>query len=144
MTFKRVIVVLLWVGAFAAGAAQATEVTVYKSPTCGCCTSWVKHMEVNGFKVKAQNVMDMDAVKRRHGVSPNLASCHTALIDGYVIEGHVPASDIRRLLKERPKVKGLAVPGMPQSAPGMDSPIKQPYQTLSFDGSGHLQVFANH
>ena len=122
----------------------ADEMIVYKSATCGCCNSWIKHMEANGFKVKGQNVMDLDAVKQRHGVTPNLAACHTAIVNGYVVEGHVPASDVKRLLKERPKVKGIAVPGMPHGSPGMESPTPQRYQTLSFDEAGRLQVYANH
>lgn len=145
MTINRVVSVMLGAAMLAAGAAQAAdEMTVYKSATCGCCNSWIKHMEANGFKVKAQNVMDLDAVKRRNGVAPNLAACHTAIINGYVVEGHVPASDVRRLLKERPKVKGIAVPGMPHGSPGMESPTPQRYQTLTFDEAGRLQVYANH
>lgn len=125
-------------------ARAADEITVYKSATCGCCNSWIKHMTANGFKVKGQNVMDLDAVKRRHGVTPNLAACHTAIVNGYVVEGHVPASDVKRMLKERPRVKGIAVPGMPHGSPGMESPYPQPYQTLTFDEAGRLQVYANH
>jgi len=136
--------VLFCLGALSAGGVQAADVVVYKSATCGCCNGWIKHMEANGFKVKAQNVSDLDAIKRRYGVTPNLASCHTAIIDGYVVEGHVPASDVKRLLRERPKVKGITAPGMPQSAPGMDAPYKQPYQTLTFDDAGRVQVFATH
>jgi len=141
---RRVALVLFCLGALSAGGVQAADVTVYKSATCGCCNGWIKHMEANGFKVKAQNVSDLDAIKRRYGVTPNLASCHTAIIDGYVVEGHVPASDVKRLLRERPKVKGITAPGMPQSAPGMDAPYKQPYQTLTFDDAGRVQVFATH
>ena len=136
---------MMWVAALLPVAAMgADEIVVYKSATCGCCNSWIKHMEANGFKVRGQNVMDLDAVKQRHGVTPNLAACHTAIVNGYVVEGHVPASDVRRLLKERPKVKGIAVPGMPHGSPGMESPAPQRYQTLSFDAAGRLQVFANH
>jgi len=145
MVIRRAVLVLVMsLGALWISAVQAAEVMVFKSPTCGCCNGWIKHMEANGFKVKAQNVSDLDAIKRRYGVTPNLASCHTAIIDGYVVEGHVPASDVKRLLRERPKVKGIAAPGMPQSAPGMDAPYKQPYQTLTFDEAGRVQVFATH
>lgn len=101
--------------------AQAVPlVEVYKSPTCGCCSDWIKHMQSNGFtNVKAHDVGN--AKKRADvGMSLRFGSCHTALIDGYVIEGHVPARDIRRLLKERPKALGLAVPGMPLGSPGME------------------------
>ena len=124
--------------------AHGTEVTVYKSPTCGCCNAWIKHLEANGFAVRAHNVNDLDAYKRRHGVTPQLAACHTALVDGYVVEGHVPAADIKRLLAERPKVKGIAVPGMPMGSPGMEGPIKEPYSTVTFDDAGRTTIYARH
>jgi hypothetical protein len=123
---------------------SAGEVTVYKSPTCGCCKEWVKHLEANGFKVQARDVADVTPLKAKHGVSPELGSCHTALVDGYVIEGHVPAADVRRLLKERPAVKGLAVPGMPVGSPGMEGPYKEPYSVLTFDEAGRTTVYARH
>lgn len=124
--------------------ARAAEVTVYKTATCGCCNAWIKHLEANGFSVKAHNVNDLDAYKRRFGVSPQLAACHTAVVDGYVVEGHVPAADIKRLLAERPKVKGIAVPGMPMGSPGMEGPTKEPYSTVTFDGAGRVKVYARH
>ena len=124
--------------------AQATEVTVYKSPTCGCCNAWIKHMEANGFTVRSHNTNDVAQYKVRYGIKPELASCHTALVDGYVIEGHVPAGDIKRLLRERPAVTGLAVPGMPAGSPGMEGPRKDPYRVLSFDSKGQIRVFASH
>lgn len=124
--------------------AQAAEVTVYKSPTCGCCNAWIKHLEANGFSVKAHNVSDVGQYKIRYGLRPELASCHTALVNGYVIEGHVPAADIKRLLRERPAVTGLAVPGMPAGSPGMEGPRKDRYQVLSFDSKGEIRVFATH
>jgi len=119
-------------------------ITVYKSPTCGCCSKWADHLRKEGFKVKTENTNNMKSVKSMAGVEPKLASCHTALIDGYVIEGHVPAADIKRLLKERPKVKGLSAPGMPMGSPGMEAPRKQAYQVLSFDKDGKTAVFAQH
>lgn len=126
-------------------AAWATEVVVYKSPTCGCCTAWIKHLEENGFDVKARDVPDVVPYKIEHGVTPQLASCHTALVDGYVIEGHVPATDIRRLLETRPAVTGLSVPDMPVGSPGMEmGDRKDPYQVLSFDAEGRIEVFANY
>lgn len=130
---------------FLPGQSQAMpQMTVYKSATCGCCTSWIEHLQQNGFSVEAQNVDDLAAIKGRHGVSPDLASCHTAVIDGYVIEGHVPADDIKRLLSERPAVEGLAVPGMPLGSPGMEQgPRKDPYAVVSFDGDKRA-VFARH
>jgi hypothetical protein len=126
-------------------AAFATEVTVYKSPTCGCCKEWVKHMQANGFTVTTHDVNDIVYAKTTNGVPLMLASCHTAIVGGYVIEGHVPASDIKRLLKEHPPVKGLAAPGMPNGAPGMvqDGP-KDRYDVLSFDSRGKTAVYARH
>jgi len=121
------------------------EVVVYKSPTCGCCNKWISHLQQTGFKVEAHDVKDIVPYKKRHGVTPQLASCHTAIVDGYVIEGHVPASDIKRLLRERPKVTGLAVPGMPIGSPGMEQgSYKQPYNVISFDEKGEKKVFASH
>ena len=124
--------------------AGALEVTVYKSPTCGCCTKWIAHLEANGFKVNAHDVADLTQVKREHGVRRELTSCHTALVDGYVIEGHVPANDIQRLLQERPDVVGLAVPGMVMGSPGMEGPTSEPYNVLTFDREGNTTVFAKH
>lgn len=101
------------------GVAQAaTAMTVYKSPTCGCCEKYVEYLRENGFAVKAVNESDMSAVKKRYGVS-HVASCHTALVNGYVIEGHVPVSAIRKLLKEMPAIAGISAPGMPMNSPGM-------------------------
>jgi len=101
------------------GAAQAaTAVTLYKSPTCGCCEKYVDYLRENDFTVKAVNEADMSAVKKRYGVS-HVASCHTAVVNGYVIEGHVPVSAIRKLLKEKPAIAGISAPGMPMNSPGM-------------------------
>ena len=135
-------VTMLFAGALAA--AGATEVEVYKSPTCGCCKNWAQHMRENGFTVKTHEVSDVAPYKIKGGVPLTLASCHTAVVDGYVIEGHVPAQDIKRLLKERPRVQGLAAPGMPASAPGMDQGGGQPYDVLSFDKAGKISVYARH
>lgn len=102
-----------------AGAAQAaTEITVHKSPTCGCCEAYVDYLRANGFSVKAVNESDMDAIKDQYGMS-HMASCHTALVNGYVIEGHVPVNAIRKLLKEKPPIIGISAPGMPANSPGM-------------------------
>lgn len=125
-------------------AAAASEVMVYKSPTCGCCSAWVDHLKANGFEVEVENVQNLNPIKQQHGVTRELASCHTATVDGYVIEGHVPASDIKRLLSERPAVAGLAVPGMPMGSPGMEGPRKQAYNVMSFDKSGRAEVFSRH
>jgi len=96
----------------------ATAVTVYKSPACGCCEKYVDYLRENGFAVEGVNESDMDAIKKRYGVS-HVASCHTALVNGYVIEGHVPVSAIRKLLKEKPAILGISAPGMPMNSPGM-------------------------
>ena len=132
--------VWLWSGV----SADATEITVYKTPTCGCCSAWIDHLEDNGFRVIKKDLRDTSSIKAAHGVKPKLASCHTALVDGYVVEGHVPATDIRRLLAERPPVKGLTVPGMPMGSPGMEGPRKDPYNVLTFDARGKTSVFSRH
>lgn len=129
-----------------AGILQAADpkITVYKSPSCGCCGKWVTHLQANGFTVETVDMRDLSLVKSMSGVTPPLASCHTAQVDGYVIEGHVPAGDIRRLLAERPDVKGLTVPGMPHGSPGMETGRKDPYQVLTFDEAGETRLFAKH
>jgi hypothetical protein len=127
--------------------AAPARVEVYMSRSCGCCGEWVKHMRASGFEVNAQYVDDVTAVKRRHGVPEALWSCHTGIIGGHVIEGHVPAADIQRLLADAPKVRnavrGLAVPGMPVGAPGMEQGPAQPYATMAFGKEGS-RVFARH
>ncbi len=123
-------------------ASAKPEVTVYKSPTCGCCSKWVDHMRASGFAVKTVDVEDVSAVKRTHGVPPRVGSCHTALVDGYVVEGHVPADAVARLLRERPDVAGLAVPGMPIGSPGMEvGDRRDPYSIFSFDKTGRFVVY---
>ena len=122
----------------------STEVQVWKEPTCGCCKDWVAHLEANGFKVVV-NVGGTDAARARLGIPQTLASCHTALVGGYAIEGHVPARDIRRLLREKPLAVGLAAPGMPIGAPGMDGPAyggtKHPYSVLLVARNGSASVY---
>lgn len=119
-------------------------VTVYKSPTCGCCGAWVEHLKANGFEVQTHNTERMSQVKQALGVQPQHASCHTAEVGGYVIEGHVPAADIHRLLQEKPAVTGLTVPGMPMGSPGMEGPRQDPYQVLTFDRDGNSRVYAEY
>ncbi|MFQ5938123.1 MAG: DUF411 domain-containing protein [Acidiferrobacterales bacterium] len=127
------------------GPADATEVVVYKSATCGCCKDWIRHLEANGFAVKAHDVSDLAALKRQNGVSRRLASCHTARIGDYVIEGHVPAQDIKRLLAAKPNVKGLAVPGMPVGSPGMEvGARKDRYNVYTFDKAGRTTVYRSY
>ena len=122
--------------------ARGTEVRVVKSPTCGCCNAWADHLEEEGFAVEREDRQDMAVVKREMGVPADLSSCHTAVVDGYVIEGHVPASAIERLLEERPDVAGLAVPGMPIGSPGMEGARADRYEVIAFDGEGNRRVFA--
>ena len=117
-------------------------VLVYKSPTCGCCNGWVEHLRAAGFTVDARNTTNLIAVKLDAGVPRAMTSCHTALVDGYVVEGHVPAAQLKRLLTERPDLAGIAVPGMPVGSPGMEGVNAQPYQVLSFDAQGNAAVFA--
>jgi hypothetical protein len=119
------------------------EVTVYKSPTCGCCSKWADHMTASGFKVIAHDTSDMRSVKAKLGVPDAMASCHTSVVAGYVIEGHVPAADIQRLLRDKPKVAGLAVPGMVTGSPGMEGTRSDPYNVIAF-GEGKTSVFARH
>ena len=121
------------------------NIHVYKSPTCGCCTDWVKHLEENGFEVEVSEVDNVTPVKIEAGLTPALASCHTAFINDYVIEGHVPADDIKRLLTQAPQARGLSVPGMPAGSPGMEmGDRKDTYQVLLFNANGQTQVFAEH
>jgi hypothetical protein len=122
----------------------APKVVVYKDPDCGCCGAWVDHMKANGFSVTVHDVRDMTPHKRKLGVPERLGSCHTAVVDGYTIEGHVPAADVKRLLKERPKAKGLAVPGMPQGSPGMETGKLDPYDVLLFDSVGKASVYRSY
>lgn len=120
-------------------------VTVYKSATCGCCSKWVEHMQGNGFEVKAVDVEDIDLVKKTYGVPPALGSCHTALVNGYVVEGHVPATSVSRLIREKPALAGIAVPGMPAGSPGMEVPgRKDPFSVMSFDKAGKSAVYEKH
>ncbi|MVF23022.1 DUF411 domain-containing protein [Methylocaldum sp. BRCS4] len=127
----------------AAQPASAAEATVYKSPTCGCCGKWVEHLRENGFQVTVTDMPNepLKKLKAERGVPSKLASCHTAVVEGYVVEGHVPADVIKRLLGERPQVVGIAVPGMPIGSPGMEGRVKQPYKILSFDAQGNTSLY---
>lgn len=121
---------------------KGVPMVVYKDPGCGCCEKWVGIMQTAGFEVSVRNSSDLDPIKRRYGVPAALASCHTAVTGGYVIEGHVPADLVLKLLKEKPVLVGLAVPGMVTGSPGMEGPNPQVYQILSFDRSGRSKVYA--
>ena len=119
--------------------------TVFKDKNCGCCHLWVEHMTANGFAASVTDSTNMPAVRTKYKVPPALQSCHTAIAGNYVIEGHVPAADVKRLLAQKPAgIVGLTIPGMPQSAPGMDIKPFQPYTVLTFDAKGATTVFAKH
>jgi len=125
-------------------AAKKPIITVYKDPGCGCCKSWIEHLIKHGYRVDAKDTPNMTEIKRTLGVPDGLTACHTAIVNGYLIEGHVPAADIDRLLAQKPRIAGLAVPGMPMGSPGMEGGPAQRYQVLTFDKSGKTTVFANH
>ena len=139
-TRRAAIVLLVAAGIAASGTKLQAEgrpaVVVHKDPSCGCCSAWVRHMTAAGFVVTVVETAHVDAVKARLGVPNRLASCHTAEVSGYAIEGHVPAPAIVRLLAEKPAAKGLAVPGMPSGAPGMDDPSPEIYEVILFGGDG--------
>lgn len=145
-----IIATVVWLAAAVGRSLEAqggagAVVEVYKTPTCGCCSLWVKHLEQNGFTAKVTDMDDLGAIKKKHGVPARATSCHTAIVNGYVLEGHVPAAEVKRLLIERPAVAGLAVPGMPIGSPGMEvGSTVQPYNVLSFDKTGETKVFATY
>ena len=145
--FSGVAVVLLLVAGFfvvrATDAQDLPAITVYKSPSCGCCAKWVDHLEENGFEVKAIDTPDVNVTKAQYGVPGELASCHTALVDGYVVEGHVPADVIKKMLEEKPEIVGLAVPGMPMGSPGMEGSRVDKYDIVAFQKDGTHSVFAS-
>lgn len=127
-------------------ASASNKLVVYKSPTCGCCEAWIDHMKAAGFDVEVKDMQDVSPVKDEQGVYPQLRSCHTALVGGYVVEGHVPAEQVARMLAERPAIRGLAVPGMPIGSPGMEqgSPENyQEYQVVAFTNDGQMTVYSN-
>lgn len=121
---------------------QWASMVVYKSPTCGCCVEWIKHMQKAGFNVEARDMRDMGSVKARLGVPSTVTSCHTSVIDGYVIEGHVPAPYVKELLEEKPELSGISVPGMPIGSPGMEGPNAQPYEIVTFHNKEVTGIFA--
>ena len=126
--------------------AEFSEITVYKTPTCGCCAEWVSYLQDEGFKVTAINHDDLDPIRAELGLlDPSLKSCHTAVVDGYVVEGHVPANDIKRLLREKPeKIKGISAPGMPMMSPGMASRTPKDYAVISFTNNGETAVYSQY
>ncbi|HYH42447.1 MAG TPA: DUF411 domain-containing protein [Burkholderiales bacterium] len=141
--FSRAAAIALLSSASAIACAAQT-VTVYKDAGCGCCKAWVKHLEANGFRTQVHDVTNMPAHKHKLRVPERLGSCHTAVVDGYTIEGHVPAADIKRLLAARPKARGLAVPGMPEGSPGMETGKVDAYDVLLFSDDGRSSVYSRH
>lgn len=124
--------------------AQAEDIMVYKRPTCGCCKKWIKHLEREGFNVTTEDMSNMKPIKHQFGVQPQFQSCHTAKVGKYFIEGHVSASDIKKLLKEKPDIKGLAVPGMPMGSPGMEGHRKDKYDVIAIDNNNKATVYSKH
>lgn len=122
--------------------ATGPHIKVYKDPNCGCCKAWIQHLEQNGFVVEVMDMPDLSAVKTKYGVSQEIQACHTGVVNGYAIEGHVPADVILKMLKEKPAIAGLAVPGMPAGSPGMEGAIKEKYDVLTFDRAGRTTVYA--
>jgi hypothetical protein len=156
MKFKAVLAVTFLLAGLAGAIGYATQsakpaqgtlsMVVYKTPTCGCCSIWVEHMRSNGFTVDARDVsqQELNAIKAKHLVPASLHSCHTGLVNGYAIEGHIPAAEVRRFVTAKPAAAGLAVPGMPLGSPGMEAPgaKPRPYTVLTFDRQGKTEVFA--
>ena len=144
-SLKILFAISLMLSNIPAQAEEPTAITVYRSPTCSCCGKWMEHLKQNNFTIKDIPTEDMNAIKHKYGVSDEMASCHTAVVNGYVVEGHVPADDIKALLKAKPNVVGIAVPQMPNGTPGMEMGGKQdPYDVMSFDSDKHYQVFKSH
>ena len=127
-------------------ATPATKVTVYKTASCGCCKLWVEHLKASGFDVQAMDVSaeQVRSVSKAAGLKDDDVSCHTAKVGNYIVEGHVPADDIKRMLKEKPAIAGIAAPGMPQGSPGMDQGSKEAYDVVSFTKDGKTAVYAKH
>lgn len=124
--------------------AEPPTIKVYKSPTCGCCNAWIDHLKANGFRVDAENRSDMQTVKASNGIPAKLSSCHTGFVGGYFVEGHVPAAEIQRLLREKPELAGLTVPEMPVGSPGMVGPNPVPYDVLAVGSDGKVTVWSSH
>ncbi|MGH9163848.1 MAG: DUF411 domain-containing protein [Vicinamibacteraceae bacterium] len=145
ITRSLLLVCVSAVAAMAQNTEKPVPVTVYKTATCGCCAKWNDHLRANGFDVKSNDVeySALESIKEKRGVPAKMRSCHTALVGDYVVEGHVPADVIRKLSQEQPKVRGIAVPGMPMGSPGMEGFRKDAYDVLTFDAQGKTSVFAS-
>ena len=122
--------------------AAPVSIKVYKTPQCGCCKAWVEHVQQNGFAVEVVDMPDLSSVKTKYGVKPELQACHTAVVGDYVVEGHVPADVIMKMVKEKPAIAGIAVPGMPMGSPGMEGATKENYDVLTFDRAGKTTAYA--
>jgi hypothetical protein len=146
MKYALIAALFLSVAVAAQTSKAAPTMEVFKSPTCGCCSKWVDHVREGGFTVKVTEMSDeaLSALKDKHGIPRTAQSCHTGLIGGYVVEGHVPVAEVHRLLKERPAVAGIAVGGMPIGSPGMEVPGRpaQTYNVVTFDKQGAVKVFS--
>lgn len=143
---QRILVILtIWlvIGIAPAIADETPVVQVYKTPTCECCNKWVEHLRANGFEVKTTELLELRTLKMEKGIPRQLHACHTAIVGSYIVEGHVPASDIKRLLETRPAISGIAVPGMPIGSPGMEGADPETYDVVSFGAEG-MMVFATH
>jgi len=149
MPIKSILIIIAILGGVIttshAGETYSKDITVYKNPECRCCKRWISYLKKNDYNVTEISTRDIYAEKIRLGVPEKLAACHTAVIDGYVVEGHVTTKDIKRLLLLRPDVKGIAVPGMPVGTPGMEKgSSKEPYNVMTFDENGNSKVFVKH
>ena len=142
-TMLAVLAALPFAGVVPARAA-GTTIEVFKNPSCGCCTEWVKHLEAAGFAVRVKEVSDTGVIRRRYRMPDRFGSCHTALAGDYVLEGHVPAADVKRLLAERPAAVGLAVPGMPVGSPGMQGGRAQPFDVVLVDRAGDGRTYVRY
>ena len=121
---------------------KSLDIVVYRSPTCGCCSKWLAHLKKHGFNIQDNVLEDMQSIKDKYGISRSLASCHTAIINGYIVEGHVPANDIKTMLKDKPEIKGLTVPGMVAGTPGMEMGDKKaPFKVFAFDKNGQVTIY---
>lgn len=123
---------------------ELVDVTVYKTPACGCCSAWVQHLEKNGFKVNAINKPDLSSLKQQLGIAPNLQACHTAKIGNYFVEGHVPANDIKKMLLTKPGIKGITVPGMPMGSPGMEGARVDKYDVIAIHKDQTITLFSRY
>lgn len=124
--------------------AANTEMVMYKNPGCQCCDRWADYMQDNGFTVSVNEAPNLPAIKAEHSIPQEMGACHTAFVGGYVIEGHVPADDVKKLLRERPKAAGLVVPGMPASSPGMNTAPNEPYKVYLFKNKEEVALFSSH